>query len=571
MINENFYKIINQEFDAIIEKYKEEENFRTKLKQEEQKKAYAFMIWFLEFYGKIPRVREEIVDGPGDFSCDIIFPKVDYQNETVYYVVQSKWNSESNCNKMISSDEIKKTLNDFDTILRGSKTESKNERFNERIKGLQNHLDKNGKVEFLFITLSKNNPDVEENLSGFEKANPNMFVRVFDIHHIKKDFIDVRYKKLERLDLLKRRTNPINDKITIQLERLGTNNNQIQIKKPFDAYIFLVRPKLVYELFNKYGYSLFIENVRNPIKDSDINKRMQETLLKEPAYFWYYNNGITAISSLIPELSKQAKEIEITGLQIINGAQTVHAVYKAYSEASTTERQKIDEEVLLTFRLYKSAGEDFDRKVTKYTNAQNPMSDRDFWANDPVQIRLQEESYNTQFWYQKRRDEFVEVPEDVTVLDNKLMAGIYISFFYQIPFIAKQAFKDEAIKRYDALFLSKKEDDKFGWYEMIFNKETHKFSKYDFAVQTSTDNIHGSVRSRNNQLYFVGDSGLIKLDEELKQAEFFRPEASNNDQDFHAFAISEDASGLLWIGSINNGLFSFHHLTNSFKQFKKKK
>ncbi|MCB0284860.1 MAG: hypothetical protein KDF60_19935, partial [Calditrichaeota bacterium] len=102
---------------------------------------------------------------------------------------------------------------------------------------------------------------------------------------------------------------------------------------------------------------------------------------------------------------------------------------------------------------------------------------------------------------------------------------------------------------------------------LIFNKETHKFSKYDFAVQTSTDNIHGSVRSRNNQLYFVGDSGLIKLDEELKQAEFFRPEASNNDQDFHAFAISEDASGLLWIGSINNGLFSFNPLTNSFKQF----
>lgn len=472
MLNEDFYKVINREFDSIIEKYKEEEVFQTRLKKEEQKKAYSFMIWFLEFYGKISRVREEIVDGPGDFSCDIIFPKVDYQNETVYYVVQSKWNTEAKCNKMISSDEIKKTLNDFDTILRGSKYETNNERFNKRIKDLQEHLDKNGKVEFLFITLSQQNPDAEENLISFEKANPNMFVRVFDIHHIKKDFIDVHYKKLERLGLLRRRLNPINDKITIKLERLGTNNNQIQIKKPFDAYIFLIRPKLVYELFLKYGYSLFIENVRNPIKDSDINQRMQETLIKEPAYFWYYNNGITAISSLIPELSKRAKEFEITGLQVINGAQTVHAVYKAYHEASTTERQKVDEEVLLTLRLYKSAGEDFDRKVTKYTNAQNPMSDRDFWANDPVQIRLQEESFTTPFWYQKRRDEFVDVPEGITVLDNKFMAGIYISFIYQLPFLAKQAFKDEATKKYDALFLSKKEDDKFGLYEILFNQET---------------------------------------------------------------------------------------------------
>ena len=411
-----------------------------------------------------------MVDGPGDTSCDIIFQKSNFQKEEVYYVVQSKWNQEQKANSMIDSGEVKKALNDFQTILNGKKEKTENEKFNKSLETLFEHLNKNGKVEFLFFSLCKWNPDAEDNLKAFNHNNPRMQVRVIDIEQIKRDYIDVHYKKLEEQNLLERKYNPKEEEIIINLERLGTNNNQIIIQKPFDAMIILIRPKLLYELFEKFGYSLFIENVRNPIKKSEINKRMQETLEKNPAYFWYYNNGITAIAKSLPTVSKQAKEFRIQGLQIINGAQTVHAVHSVYSQlSSNVDQKRLDEEALLTLRIYKSGGEDFDRNVTKYTNAQNPMDDRDFWANDPIQIRLQNESFNTKYWYEKRRDEFVEKPKDVIVLSNKYLAGEYISFMHQFPWIAKKSFNDEAI---DALFLSKKEDDHFGWYEYIFNSET---------------------------------------------------------------------------------------------------
>jgi hypothetical protein len=80
---------LDTELHNIIDRYKEEEPFLKRSKEPQQLKSYSFMVWFLEFYGKVLRVRDEIVDGPGDFSCDIIFPITDSFQETTYYVVQS--------------------------------------------------------------------------------------------------------------------------------------------------------------------------------------------------------------------------------------------------------------------------------------------------------------------------------------------------------------------------------------------------------------------------------------------------------------------------------------------------
>lgn len=300
MENTHFYKILDEELNALIKEHSSDVELKKKEKDISQLKSYSFMNWILNFYGKgVYGNKRNIIDGPEDSSCDIIFQKYNFEKEEIFYVVQSKWNEEQNVNKQIDSTEIKKTLNDFQTILSGEKEKTKNEKFNEALKDLKKHLKKNGKVEFLFISLCKFNPDANDNLKAFNNSNPNMQVRVFDIEHIKRDFIDVRYKKLDEQNLLERKFNPKEEEITIQIERLGTNNNQIIIQKPYDAMIVLIRPKFLYELFEKYGYSLLIENVRNPIKNSDFNKKIMETLKKSPANFWYYNNGITDRKSVV--------------------------------------------------------------------------------------------------------------------------------------------------------------------------------------------------------------------------------------------------------------------------------
>ena len=52
MENTYFYKILDAELDAIIKKNASDEEFIKRSKNDSQSKSYAFMVWFLEFYGK---------------------------------------------------------------------------------------------------------------------------------------------------------------------------------------------------------------------------------------------------------------------------------------------------------------------------------------------------------------------------------------------------------------------------------------------------------------------------------------------------------------------------------------
>ncbi|MDD5272787.1 MAG: AIPR family protein [Methylovulum sp.] len=162
--------------------------------------------------------------------------------------------------------------------------------------------------------------------------------------------------------------NPEESPITLAIVQ---KNGQIKIDRPFEAIMFLLRPQSIYELFATYGFALFYKNVRNPLLQSQFNEDIEKTALENPAYFWYYNNGITAITYALPTIGKKAESIKLTGLQIINGAQTVYAIYRAYKSASPVKRKQMDSESLVTLRLLKSGGKEFDLNVTHYTNSQN--------------------------------------------------------------------------------------------------------------------------------------------------------------------------------------------------------
>ena len=235
--------------------------------------------------------------------------------------------------------------------------------------------------------------------------------------------------------------------------------------------MFLLRPKNIYELFEKYGFALFYKNVRNPLLQSQFNEDIEKTALENPAYFWYYNNGITAITYLLPPIGGKAETIELTGLQIINGAQTVYSIYRAYKESSPTKRKQMDSEALVTFRLLKSGGKDFDLNVTRYTNSQNPVDDRDFCANDEIQIRLQNEFYQTNIWYEKRRDEFRETPEGVEKIPSYIFANAYLAYHLQDPVSVLKNYEEELNTGKDLNFISHREH-KDGLYEKIFNEKT---------------------------------------------------------------------------------------------------
>lgn len=477
MLTEDFYKLIDIELIDILEKYKDDAYIKKNKSAINNQKAYALLIWFLDFYGKKSDYSNFITDGDEDSSCDIVFDNLDNQGQKVFYIVQSKWNIESNCNKEVEKKDILQALNDFDTIIRGKK-EKVNAKLKSKIDELQEHLKQNGEVKFVYLTLSSNNPKADDNIKSFLDNHKKTTFEFYDINRIKIDFIERRYKKIDPINPLENYYNPEESKINIEIQKINkSSGNFIRVEKPFEAYVFLIKPKTIFELFEKYGFSLFFRNVRNPLIQSDFNKEIEQTTVDNPAYFWYYNNGLTAITYLLPnEIRDEATSIELTGLQIINGAQTVYSVYKAYKDASPTKRTIIDSEALITLRLLKSGGRDFDLKVTRFTNSQNPVNERDFRANDDIQVRLQNDFFKTNYWYEKRRGEFRTSPKGIKRIPNNVFANCYLAYHLQEPVAVLNNFRQIKKTRKDLLFVSHK-DSKDGLYEKVFN-DNSKFEDF---------------------------------------------------------------------------------------------
>ncbi len=478
MLLEQFYDVLDKALEAIIAENQEDITER-KLNQVNQQKSYALLIRFLQMYApnKLFLFKDCITDGKDDSSCDIIFSNKE-NGEEIFYIVQSKWNikpkiKEGNQVEKISSDEVKKAIVDFESIFRKDKKKGKNKLFNEKLNDLQKHLANNGAVKFIFLGLLPHNEEVNEHIRNFERLHaPLAKMEVLDLERLRRDFIEFRYKKIEvQNPLAYRYFDPTEDDIMLEIERIENSQGKgdhLKIEKPYEAYIFLLKPKTIFDLFEKYKFSLFFRNVRNPLPESNYNQAIVDTLNHKPEMFWYFNNGITAITKLIKPigLGTNSQIANLIGLQIINGAQTVYSIYSAYKNANKLQREIMDSYTKITLRLIGSSNNERDLEITRYTNSQNPMEARDFWANDPVQIRLQEESFKTKYWYERRRGEFREIHEGVEVVSNEEFALAYGNFYLEISPIDYSF----SISRY-AFFSEKEKHD--GLYEKIFNENTN--------------------------------------------------------------------------------------------------
>ncbi|MGB1204650.1 MAG: AIPR family protein [Chitinophagales bacterium] len=488
MILTKFYDLISEELLAILKKNPSDKKLHQH-KSIDQNKGYALLVWFLKFYGQQSIYKTFITEGDNDNSCDIIFSNKSTKDENIFYVVQSKHinlakNKDNQYLKkgklvteknfpQINKQEFGYALNDFNIILNSEKEGGKNKNFDKQYAKLKEHLSNNGKVKFIFFTLAQTNEEINDAVENFNTTYaPNVSLEIIDIKRIRKDYIEFQFKEVTTSNPLEYAYNSEDSTIELPIERLkNTKRDIFEFEGRTEAFTFLLKPKTIHALFKQYRFSLFFKNVRNPLHRSNYNQKIVDTLLKEPDSFWYFNNGITAITAILPDIGIHAENIKIEGLQIINGAQTVYSIYSAYENASLIEQKAMDKYAKISLRLIGSSNERFNLQITRYTNSQNPMLDRDFWANDAVQQKLQNESFQTDMWYEKRRGEFQISKEKqkelgISIIPNFKFISSYVAFHLQNPFYA--------IYRLDDFFVSRKEHEN-GLYEEIFNIHKAKF------------------------------------------------------------------------------------------------
>lgn len=177
------------------------------------------------------------------------------------------------------------------------------------------------------------------------------------------------------------------DGAPIDLEVLLTEWGHI--KEPHKAYYGQLSAADVVAWYAQHGDRLFSKNLRKTIPASEINRTITETARKRPEAFWYFNNGITVLCQRITKKvlggnTRASGVFDCSGVSIVNGAQTVGSL-------ATAAPGSADARVMARFISLEQCPEGFAADVTRATNMQNRVDNRDFAALDPTQDRLRSE------------------------------------------------------------------------------------------------------------------------------------------------------------------------------------
>lgn len=512
MKNNYFYTLIDQEITKLEKEYWDYLD-KLNLKELNQRKSYLFLYWFLDTYSIDTEYIKNITDWSWDNSADIIFSSRNNSGRLEYYVIQSKWNIGKNCDSNLDSKTINGTITEFEEICRCEENllDSTNEVFKSQYNNLLKHIKEGWKVNYIILSLSKIilEPKDQKRIDFFNSNLQFSELLIYDINKLKLDYLDKFYKWYKVSNPLINPKKPLED---IDINILDLNDDgakYIKFPTPYESYIFSVQPRVVFELFQKYQYSIFQDNIRNPLMSSAINSEIVETLEKYPENFWYYNNWITGITKLIYPFNPapSGSILKIQWLQIINWGQTFKTIAEYYWRLTEQKKLLLDANVKVMFKIIKSSSDEFDRSITLFTNSQNSIEPRDFYSNDTIQKKLQEDFVkNTNIWYETRRWEFIKNPPiGIHKVENTILAQAYLAFILDFPERAKSQVRK--------IFIPKEHN----WiYEEIFNYSTKYIDLfvaywiYRFVLSKEREyrKQHNIImkKSRENKWYVLSDN-----------------------------------------------------------------
>lgn len=185
----------------------------------------------------------------------------------------------------------------------------------------------------------------------------------------------------------------------------------------FECYQCVIPGKVLSHMYREYGSPLLEGNVRSFLTSKTaVNKSIQETIRKEPDFFYIYNNGIAVIASNV-EISNNLIT-KIDNIQIINGGQTTASL--ALSEQKfQADLSDISVPMKLTvIHLPEDKKSELDilvQKISRTSNSQNKISDADFFSNDPFHLEMKRISErisvpgmsHARYWfYERARGEY---------------------------------------------------------------------------------------------------------------------------------------------------------------------
>ncbi len=172
---------------------------------------------------------------------------------------------------------------------------------------------------------------------------------------------------------------------------IGANPNGM----PLQVVVGFANVNQLIRLVDRYSNNeLFEKNVRLFLgAGREVNRKIIETVTSNASpWFGFMNNGvsITADSVIVdPPPANKKIRVLLKGMQIINGCQTVNALYHAKCAPELKDRFQGNSNVLVRIYQVEKSNEEFLSALIKATNSQNAIRPEDLLSNDPIQIAIQ--------------------------------------------------------------------------------------------------------------------------------------------------------------------------------------
>jgi hypothetical protein len=327
-------------------------------------------------------------DGSGDGGIDLAYlERGETDNENVggdtWYLVQSKYGSSFQGTSTLLQDGQKV----IDTLDVGR--ERLSEVAGGVIERVRQFLRKADAAEgdrllLVFATELPLNESQRRALDDVRAVGRERLGNVFDVESIS---IETIY-----LDQFEDPTTAVSPLIQVPIEATMANSGK-------DLMVGSIPLLKLYDFLKAYRAQtenldqLYEKNVRRFLGGrGKVNRGMQATLNQEPAQFGLYNNGITIVVKDFEPVSHST--YMLTEPYIVNGCQTTRTLWEIFRQKLESGGQGSDPKLddwtnrakdgVVVAKIVRvgSTGEHLLQNITRYTNSQNAVSEKDFLTLD---------------------------------------------------------------------------------------------------------------------------------------------------------------------------------------------
>ncbi|MDZ7908194.1 MAG: AIPR family protein [Gemmobacter sp.] len=295
-----------------------------------------------------------------------------------WYLVQSKYGS-AFAGPQTLLIEGQKVIDTLDG--KREKLNSLAEGLMERLSNFKKGAGQGDKIVLVFATEAALTVEEKRVLNDLRSMGTSRLGSMFDIEEVSIETIFARLQEVEAVGLTKRLKVSLDAQMVpsgpdLLVGSVGLSNLYTFLKRYRDATGDLDR---IYE-----------KNVRRFLGSrGKVNKAMQSTLRDAPERFGLYNNGITIV---VHDYDPGDGSVELAEPFIVNGCQTTRTIWEVFHTRLSSGGTGVNPETeawkekashgVVVAKIVKvgNSGESLLQAITRYTNSQNAIREKDFLA-----------------------------------------------------------------------------------------------------------------------------------------------------------------------------------------------